>query len=338
MKTVYFPHTYVPRWVAQTLAFYFRHFIIYWPSGTKVPHEMQPWLEANVMEVRRPVQIDDRAIKKVIQDFRSFAELHQDSTAIRTLAFWRQPGSVPFFDETSASRIVRDLKKNMKPETNDKNLDPLFCAQVFLHFAQEFDRQQDELKRELGIHSQRSQDLIKNLKGPDETGLSGIRPAAENKVDDPAEYMALDRLQTWARLFMEDPVDSGLFVTSSRSVFNHLIENQPAGGKMIQSANLPALRPEDAASVSWRDGFVRQMNRLIETGEPEPGPVFADVPRAEAAEANVALSLYLLTGRCPGDVFASILETQSGHKIQSRRSGKSENTLIGFIERRSFDP
>jgi hypothetical protein len=337
MKPVYFPYTYVSRWVAQALAACFQHFIVYWPSNTKVPHGMQPWVEANVVEVRLPVQTDDQAIKRVIEDFRSFASLHQNSKEIKTAAFLRQLGSVPFFDETAVSQIVRDVKKNIKSETNDKNFDPMFCAQVFLHFAQEFDRQRDELSQELGIYDQRSQELIKNLRGLDAIDSSATGSAAEIKADDPGEYMALDRLQAWARLFLEDPVDSGLFVTSSQSVFNHLIERQPAAEKIIQSAELPAVPPEEDALITWRHGFLKQIEQLIETGGSKPAHGFTDIPRAETAGAKVALTLYRLPGRSSGDLFASILETQPSHKIKSQLSVKSKNTLLGFVERQSFD-
>jgi hypothetical protein len=337
MKPVYFPFTYVPRWVAQALAACFRHFIVYWPSDIKVPHEMQPWVEANVMEIRLPVQTDDQALKRVVEDFRSFASLHQNRKEIKTAAFLRQLGSVPFFDETAVSQIVWDVKKNIKSETNDKKFNPMFCAQVFLHFAQEFDRQRDELSQELVVYDQHSQELIKNLRGLDETDSSATAPAAEIKADDPGEYMALDRLQAWARLFMEDPVDSGIFVTSSQSVFNHLIEGQPAAEKIIQSAELPAGLPEDDVSITWRDGFLKQIQQLIETSGSKPKHGFADIPRAETVGVNVALTLYRLPGRSSGDLFASILETQSSDKIKSRLPVKSKNTLLGFVERQSFN-
>ena len=334
MKPVYFPFTYVPRWVAQALATCFQHFIVYGPSGTRLLPAMQPWIEADVMELRLPVQMDDRALKGAIEDFRSFAGLYKNGQEIKTAAFLRQQGSAPYHDETAVSRIVRDVKKNMKSETDAKDLNPLFCARVFLHFAQEFDRQRDELSQELRVYDQQSQELIQNLRGPAEIDSSAAEPAAEIKVDDPGEYMPLDRLQAWVRLFMEDPVDSGLFVTSSQSVFDHLIENQPTAEKMVQSAALPAVPPEDDASIIRRDRFLQQMNRLIETGE--PGLDFAGMPRAEAARADVALTLYLLRGRSAEDLFASISRIHSGDHLKPRPGGKLKNTLLGFVERGSF--
>ena len=340
MKPVYFPYTYVSRWVAQAMAACFHHFIVYWPSGTKMPREMKPWVEAKMMEVHIPVQTDDQAIKRVIEDFRSFARLHQNGKEIKMAAFLKQ-GAVPFFDETATSRIIRDVKKNIKSETSEKNFDPLFYAQVFLHFAQEFDRQRDELGQEIGMYDQRSQELIQNLRGPGEIHSSVTGLAPEIKVDDPGEYMALDRLQAWARMFIEDPVDSGLFVTSNQSVFNHLIENRTAAKKIIQSEKLPALPAEDGPFTIWRNGFLNQIKGLIETGGSEFEHSLADMPRAETAGGNVALTLYLLPGRSPVDLFASILGPQSSDKIidknRSRLSAMAKNTLLGFMERQIFD-
>ncbi|MEJ2099897.1 MAG: hypothetical protein P8X68_07960 [Desulfobacterales bacterium] len=336
MKPIYFPYTYVPQWVAQALAACFQHFIVYCPSGTKVPHEMLPWVEANIMEIRMPVKIDDDAIKRVVEDYRSFASLHANSYEMKTSAFSRRQGSVPFFDETAVSQIVSEVKKNFKSQTNNTNLDPLFVEQVFLHFAQEFDRQQDELSQELNFYDQRSQKLIKNLRGSDEIDSLAIGPAVENKVDDPAEYMTLDRLQAWVRLFMEDAVDSELFVTSSQSVFNHLIESQPAAEKIIQLTELPAVPPQEGPFITWRDMFLKQIQKLIETEGSDNEHGLEDIPRTEITGIHIALTLYRLPGQSPMDLFAPILGTQSNHIIKFHPSMKSKNALLGYFERQSF--
>jgi hypothetical protein len=332
MKPVYFPHTYVPQWVARALAACFQHFIVYWPQGTRMPQEMQSWIEANVMEVRSPVRIDDHALKRVIEDFRSFAGLYRNTQEMRTAAFSRPPGSVPFFDETAVSQVVGDLKKSLQSEGDENNRNPLFGAQVFLNFAQEFDRQQEALSQELGIYRQRSQELIKNLRGPGEVESAAAEPSAEIEVDDAGDYMALDRLQAWVRVFMEDPVDSGLLVTSNRSVFNHLIETRSAAEKIIQSAAVP---PEGDASVAWREEFLKPIHQLLESGGAQSGPGPADVPRLAAAGSSAALTLYLVPGLSSRDLLASVLATASGAGIKPRPSEKSKNTLLGFLERRS---
>ncbi len=198
MKPIYFPFTYVPEWVAQALAACFQRFIVYQPSGKKVPGEMQPWVDVNLMEVRVPGQTDDQAIEKVVKDFRSFASLHDDSKNLKTAALLGQQYAIPFFSETSASRIVSDLKKDGSSDSAEAGSDPLFCARVFLDFAQDFDRQRDELNQGLGVHDQRSYELMENLKGEKEIDSASILLAAGSKLDDPAEYMTMSRLQAYA--------------------------------------------------------------------------------------------------------------------------------------------
>jgi hypothetical protein len=337
MKPIYFPYTYVPQWVAQALATCFEHFMVCGPAGTNVPHEMPTWVDSKVMEIRSPLQIDGQAIKRVVEDYRSFARLHQSSKEIKTTAVLKQQESVPFFDEMAVSQIVSEVKKNIESETSNKDFDALFCAQVFLHFAQEFDRQRDELSQGLGICDQRSQELIKSLRGPDAIEPLASAHAAEIKFDEPGEYMVLDRLKAWVRLFMADPVDSGLFVTSSQSVFNHLMESQPDAEMIIESAELPAVRPEDGAFLTWRDRFLKQIQDLIETEGSEPEHDLANIPRFATAGSNVALTLYRLPARSWRDLFAPILGTQSNHINQSQLTLKSKNIMFGFFERQSFD-
>jgi hypothetical protein len=332
IKPIYFPFTYVPHGVAQALATCFQRFIVYQPSGKKVPDEMQAWVDANLMEVRVPDQTDDQAIEKVVKDFRSFASLHNDSGNLKTTAFLGQHSATPFFNETSTSRIVSDLKKGVSTDSAERGSDPLFCARVFLGFAQDFDRQGAELNRGLGVHARQSCALLKTLKGETEID-SGANPlGAESKVDDPGEYMALARLQSWALLFQNDPVGSGLFVTSSKSVFNQLTEKLPAFEKILQSAGLPAAEIKDKAFNTWRDSFLKHLTRLGETDWAASQNIGADLPLNSGGGKNVRLTLYLVPGKIPGDFFSQYLETRQLPKKQPDQKAKFKNTLVGLVE------
>ncbi|MEE9497414.1 MAG: hypothetical protein V3V39_12865 [Desulfobacterales bacterium] len=332
MKPIYFPYTYVPQGVAQALAACFQRFIVYQPSGKKVPDEMQPWVEANLMEVRVPDPTDDQAIEKVVKDFRSFASLHNDSKNLKTAAFLGQHSAIPFFSETSTSRIVSDLKKGGSSDSAETGSDPLFCARVFLGFAQDFDRQGDELNQGLGVHEQQSFELLKTLKGETEIDSAANPLGAASKVDDPADYMVLARLQSWALLFQNDPVGSGLFVTSSKSVFNQLMAQVPAFEKILQSAGLPAVEIKDKAFNSWRDSFLKHLTRLVETHWSASKDIGVDLPLNSGGGTNVMLTLYLVPGQIPWDFFARYLEARQLPKKQPNQKAKFKNTLVGLVE------
>jgi hypothetical protein len=329
---IYFPFTYVPQGVAQALAACFQRFIVYQPSGQKVPDEMQPWVDANLMEVRVPGQTDDQAIEKVVKDFRSFARLHNDSRNLKTAAFWGQHSATPFFSETSTSRIVSNLMKGESSDSAETGSDPLFCARVFLGFAQDFDHQGDELKQRLGVHAQQSFELLKTLKGETEIDSAAIPLGAESKIDDPGEYMTLARLQAWALLFQKDPVGSGLFVTSSKSVFNQLMAKLPAFEKILQSAGLPAVEIKDKAFNSWQDSFLKHLTRLVETDWSASKDIGADLPLHSGGGTNVILTLYLVPGHTPWDFFAQHLEVRPSLKKRPNQKAKFKNTLVGFVE------
>jgi hypothetical protein len=337
IKPTYFPYTYVPQWVAETLAACFKQFTVYQPSGRKLPSEMQPWSEANVMEVRVPVRTEDEALAKMATEFRAFAGLHDDSKNLKTAVFWGQQGAIPCFGESTVSRIVSDVKKSSRSASAEADFDPLFSAQVFLDFAQEFDRLSTELNRGLGVNAQHSRDLLKEISGEKENDLPATPLSAEIKVDDPGEYMALDRLQAWLRLFMIDPVDSGLLVTSSPSVFNHLLENLAAAQKVIESLGLPVMGAKDDAAISWRDSFLKQMKQLIENRGGAVARAFGDVTLPEGQSLNVRLTLYLVPGMGPKDIFTRIFEDQNIDTLKPNQSAEASNTLIGLIDRRPVD-
>jgi hypothetical protein len=334
MKPIYFPFTYVPGWVAKALAACLKQFVVYQPAGRKVPHEMQLWVDAQMMEIRVPVRKDDQALKAVIGDFRAFADRHHDSKELKTAAFWGQHGSIPFFGESSALRIVADLKKGVGSNSVQMDPNPLFGARVFLEFAQEFDRQHDELNRALNACDQRADDLLKNLMGDYEFTSSTTTRATAIEAHEPAEYMAFERLQAWIQLFREDPVGAWLFVTSSKSVFNHLVGQRPAAAKIIESEVLPADGIKDDAFNTQRNRFLKYLNQLVETNWSASKDVLCDISFKSGAATTVSLTVCLVPGQTPWDFFAQFGGFQHSEKITPDQTGKLKNTLIGLIERK----
>jgi hypothetical protein len=331
IKPIYFPFTYVPQWVAQTLVACFGRFTVYQPSGRKLPSEMKSWIEANVMDVRVPIQAGDEALAKITKEFRVFAGLHEDSKNLKTAVLWERQEAIPCFGESAVSRIISDLKKSSQTPSAETDFDPLFCAQVFLDFAQEFDRQSAELNRDLGVNDQLSRELLKEINAENEEGLPAPPLNAKIRIEDPAEYMAQDRLQAWLRLFMIDPVDSGLFVTSSSAVFNHLIEKLPTAQEVIQSEAVPVIDAKDDSATLWRDSILKQMQQLIENRQAAAEISFVDLPLVQDRRSNVRLMLYLVAGQSAVDIFARIFDDQNIEPLKPHQKAETPNTLIGLI-------
>lgn len=335
---IYFPFTYVPRWVAETLTTYFNRFRIYQPSARQIQDEMQPWVDANVMEIRTPVKTADEMFVKTVKDFQYFASLHDDPKSLKTAAQLGRDCGIPFFGESTASQIIADVKKGIPSKSNATNFDPLFCARVFLDFAEQFDRQSDELKRGLGLDERRSQALQEKLSGEKGIGLPNTPLTAEIKSNDAGEYMAQGRLQAWIRLFLEDTIDSGIFVTNSQSVFNHLTENLTAVEKIIESEGPPDKAVLDDTVVTWRKPFLKQLKQCIKTQWPTTEDAVAGVPPLRYMHSKVTLKLYLVPGQSPADLFTQYLKEQRVDPINSDQRIGLQNTLIGLIAQHPLNP
>ena len=336
MKPIYFPFTYVPHWIAEALTACFKQFIIYQPSGQQLPDGMQNWVDKKAMEVQVPVQTGDEKLAKVIKDFQSFARLHDDRKNLKTAALLGQEFGLPFFGESASSRIVSDVKKSGRPESANVKLDSSFSARVFLEFAQQFDRQTDELNQGLGVSDRRSQEMLNKLSGETDKAIPATPLSADNAVYDPGEYLTTGRLQAWMRLFMKEPAESGLFVTSSQAVLNLLIESLTTAEKVIQLEAIPPT-PAKGADAAWRDLFFKKINQLVKKKWSPADHTFDDVPLPEGQGLNVTLALYLIPGQNPEELFCRVFEDQNAGVIQTKQGTEFVNTLFGLISRKSVN-
>ena len=331
IQPIYFPFTYVPQWVAAVLAAGFQHFYVYQPSGRDLPAEMQTWADKNVMHICVPVPSEDKKFTEVVRAFEQFAHLHADAGNLK--AFWNQLGAIPFFDDTSASQIVADLKKDPQPNSGLTHAEALLRARVFLDFAQSFDRQNVELQQDLAETDRRSEDLVKNLSGQKNNEPAPPRLNVEIKFHEPGDYMPQDRLQAWIRLFLEKPVDSGFLVTSSPTIFNFLLEDLVSDEKIFEFNGLPALVADDDTLMDWREAFCQQIKNGIESEEPFAENTLAHRPPLPRQAEQFKLSVCRLPGCTPAQLFARSLKLPNDYNHNINQTPGTKNTLIGLIER-----
>ncbi len=333
IQPIYFPFTYVPQWVAEIFAAGFQHFYVYQPSGKDLPAEMQFWVEQNTITVCVPAPAEDKNFTEIVRAFQQFAQQHADIRDLKSAAFWNQQGAIPFFDDTSASQIIADLKKDRKPNSGQAYPEALLRARVFLEFAQEFDRQNAELQQELEDTDRRSEALLKNLNGQNDNEPAFARLTAEIKSDDPGDYMPLDRLLAWTRLFLKEPIDSGFLVTSSPTIFNFLVEDLVSDEKIFEFNGMPALASDDDALMDWREAFCQQIKNGVECKEPFAENTLAHRPPLPRQAEQFKLSVCCLPGCTPAQLFARFLKLPNGDSKKFSQTPGIKNTLIGLIER-----
>ena len=94
---------------------------------------------------------------------------------------------------------------------------------------------------------------------------------------------------------------------------------------------------KDDAAMSWRDSFLIQLKQFIEMREGAAEHTLGDVPLPQDQRSNVRMTLHLVFGKGPLDIFSGIFEDQNSDTLKSNQSAGAGNTLIGLIDRRRID-
>jgi hypothetical protein len=79
------------------------------------------------------------------------------------------------------------------------------------------------------------------------------------------------------------------------------------------------------------------MKQLIGNRGGAVAHAFGDVTLSEDNRSNVRLTLYLVLGQGPKEIFARVLEDQNIDTLKPNQSAEASNTLIGLIDRRPID-
>jgi hypothetical protein len=151
----------------------------------------------------------------------------------------KQGAPGPFFSDQSLTWIVAELRRGGKtpgPESPDKtSLRDISQDQLLLAMAQKFDRQQEELARDIETLARKERRMLALLKGEDEVDSGPLSPPwALSTV--PREALLDLRIKAWARVMRALPemekslpgtTAERLFLTDSHSVRTQIQEYFP---------------------------------------------------------------------------------------------------------------
>ena len=330
MKPVYFPFTYVSDRVAEALAGGFGQFIVYRPLNDKVPEEMQRWIQRGLLELRVPVSEYEQVLKTAVKNYLDWANLHLRDSAVKPAEIKSRMGALPFFDDFSSAKIVADVKEKIQGGSTDKIPDSTLSARLFLCLAQEFDRQNQEAVRELYRYHQKNAQLIKQLKMEEDPLADELQ--MEPTPDLLSDYMVIDRVQAWTRIFHRDPDESALFVTSSSPVMAHLLERSPTAARLMHLESMPLGIEKTAAGESWRENLAFNLVQWARNEKGAAAAVLNDAVDLPPSENNVSLDVYLVPDQIPCEFFARCADLND--TVPCVQPGKFENTLIALIRLR----
>ena len=332
MKPICFPSTCIPEFVSQALTACFGQFVVYQPLAGKIPAQMRSWVEKGILEIRIPVTRDQIELESLMKNYLSWANLNFNGSGLKPPLLQTWKDAKPFLEASSSSQVVADIKAQLHGKPASKALDPLLAARLFLYFAQEFDRQNQEVARQLERHRQKEVELIRRLKMEDDY-LTAMFPKEDiQKPDDSADYMVLDRLGAWTRILLKDSDVSGIFITHIPAVLQELLDQSPTAEKLLSFESIPTGTATTEKLTPWREQLVSALSHIVEHKWPPTSGRLPDQPSLSAAGKTVSLGVYLVPDKMPRDFFSHCAQIQPPERDVACAAGRFKNTLIGLIE------
>jgi hypothetical protein len=236
MKPVYFPHTYLTPCAADALRKLFASVAVYQPAAGRVPAEMQTLVEGGFLEVVAPAAGDAEDFERLIRDFQDWGRRHGHGAGLEAALRHGPSCGGPAEADGSTGEIASQIRRRLTPGGAEGRADAGLAARVFLQLAQTADEQRQRAAVDMARFDEARSRLLNALGGEDDD------PAARDFKPPPAPAEAPDgddrlerRTAAWARLFLDHPYPSPVFVTHSRDLIGHLAETVPGGLRLSRA-------------------------------------------------------------------------------------------------------
>ncbi|MBS3759350.1 MAG: hypothetical protein KGY61_11880 [Desulfobacterales bacterium] len=312
VKPVYFPFTCASGDMIDLIREHLGSFIIYQPVAGNAPEPVNQAASADKIEVRTPVQGQEEAILEAARKSKNWGQTHQGH-----MDAFKATAGQEFYNESFVAEIRSEIlgQKSRPPEA-----DPVFTARLFLYLAQEFDIQQIELNNDLKASELDRKKMFSELKGDATTRLP---PYEIYAAEDIGEYQTANRVLAWLRLPASEKESSPVYITTSRAVFEHLIEFVPHS-EIVQTFDpLPADKAFQAA-------FRGYMAELVESSQPSGSvPLSMESFPTAGAGAGVVLTVAVLPVGSP----AALLDRMASENPDTAAvSGSDGRMVVNLLE------
>ena len=333
MKPVYFPFTHISEDILKKISVFFRPLTVLLPSGLNISGDMEKWVESGLLEMRLPAGDDDDRLQAMLKDYRVWANLHQRGQKAYLNHLMDE---IPFFNDTSMSQIVKDIKENPQDGGFRNCPDPLFSAKAFLLIAQEFDRQQCEVNQGVQSFEKKEHDLMKNLKGENDDGDVGPLSDATPWADNAMNYMVEERLRVWARLFfsnisLDDQEITALFITGSSLTSEYLLEKFSDAERIFEFDSFPISNLKNDKTKGWRKHLIDTLDNLAKSRWASSSNVVVQGPDRKGCGEKMALSLDIIPETSPIDFVSSLFPSNPNGMAENSIEPEFNHTIIGHL-------
>lgn len=298
---------------------------VYSPANAVVPRHMRSWEQQGKLDIRHPRGIDEEQLLSAIENYHSWADLHQGNIGDMAGFFQTQAGRIPMMDDTNPTQIGHQIRHYGEPQAH-ASVDPLFKAALFLSMAQEYDMHQHGMERELDAVHAMEQRMLRQISGDAQDNEIEIPVAtvplptsANRTLNDP--YMTTQRIRSWSRLALSDAQAPTLYLTLSQAVVEHIRDLFPDA---LELADLNLASPR-----------IQETLQSLVSASDEHSIGSASDLRDGSADHNHQLILYRLAGVSPYDFLSRLADPEPVSDADATPGDVPQNTFIGWADTRS---
>lgn len=300
---VLFPFTWIAEDRARELSAWFGSPLMLLQTTGRLSEDIARLERQGFVSPKCPVPEMNEALQLRIEACRKWMEVHPQQ---QDMAFLKAIAHLPSDDEAMSAHIRGEILRYGRHESPAATKDPLLDALVFLHLAEELDRQQVAVETELKRVEHLETSVFRKLIGEDSdteelsmTRLPGGILEGDTEPDHPEE-----RLRAWALLALQEPDLPNVWLTTSRLVMESIIEAVPEIG-------------ERKVILPWKEDpelAVRELcNLLGAEGMCEPFPV------------SMSIDTYVLEGRSPKNILNAL---RSRSWVQTGATSDTRTVLL----------
>ncbi len=279
MNAAYFPFTFLNPATTADWIDCFSGLRVYCPLDGASCADMAETARQKGLDLRAPCPENSAQVLDMCRSHKQWKEAH---TGVDSYFYRQTAHTVPFFDETTISRLKQDITDavSRKPRTAE----PLLMAQLFLQLTHEHDREQIMLTGSLTSLADREKEMLTALQGDDSEPLPSDRGNLQKAMNDinyrdMGAYLTAERIRAWSLLAARDSATPSLLVTDSRAVFDHIQEMMPRAAVVLEDLPEPV---EAADKKTTRDGLHRFLDRLTagdrDASPPQPATGLSATP------------------------------------------------------------
>ena len=331
MRVLYFPFTSISKSTMESLAACFTSVAVYRISETEMPDDMAEWADDGFLKILLPISGEEKKIHAILNDYKEWADLHQKTPS----AYFKHQTEVPFYSDTSVSKIRTDITKRTKDKekkgkTEINPDDRIFAARIFLTLAEEYDANRSFLHKELQVLHDMEKKLFDELKGePDELAVFSLQGVADEK-EDPGLYLSEERIKAWSCLMVADKKENGVYVTDSRGVFDFFSEQETYEKEGFTIGPIPIRRDKDQAVDAFKEKLTAFLEDLAVNSKPMSSPEMPILLPIFKGEATLTLTAQRIPGIRPREFFGAIVP-DSDNLLNKNDNHPFKSTLICLL-------